>query len=277
MRVRVKFSKYGNLKFIGHLDVLRFFQKAIRRAGIDVAYSKGFSPHQIMSFASPLGIGITSDGEYMDVELNTWTYETEQEFIDCLNFAMTEGFLITEAVILPEPEPNRKRETAMAQVTAADYKLSLKYPDAVTCYGKVISKKEIKIQFEEFLNQKTIPIQKKTKTQELELDLCSFLYAYGFDAEEFSRNSKRDLSIIHKGELHADNYGDTFSIYLRLCAGSKDNVKPELVIDAFLAYSKFECRELSIQEHRMELYRTVSEGEKDLAFQPLIYIPSATV
>ena len=58
MKVRVKFAKYGCMKFIGHLDVMRFFQKAIRRAGIDVAYSTGYSPHQIMSFASPLGLSL---------------------------------------------------------------------------------------------------------------------------------------------------------------------------------------------------------------------------
>ncbi|MFR3320816.1 MAG: TIGR03936 family radical SAM-associated protein [Lachnospiraceae bacterium] len=71
MRVRVKFSKYGVMKFIGHLDVMRYFQKAMRRAGIDIAYSEGMSPHMIMSFAQPLGVGLTSDGEYMDVELRT--------------------------------------------------------------------------------------------------------------------------------------------------------------------------------------------------------------
>ena len=53
MKLRIKFNKYGPVRFIGHLDVMRFFQKAIRRAGIDVAYSQGFSPHQIMSFAAP--------------------------------------------------------------------------------------------------------------------------------------------------------------------------------------------------------------------------------
>ena len=67
MKVRVKFSKYGPVKFIGHLDVMRYFQKAIRRADIDILYSEGYSPHQIMSFASPLGLGITSEGEYMDI------------------------------------------------------------------------------------------------------------------------------------------------------------------------------------------------------------------
>ena len=67
MKVRVKFAKYGTLRFIGHLDVMRFFQKALRRAGVDVAYTTGFSPHQVMSFASPLGLGIDSFGEYMDI------------------------------------------------------------------------------------------------------------------------------------------------------------------------------------------------------------------
>ncbi len=55
MMVRVKFARYGPLRFTGHLDVLRFFQKAIRRAGLDVVYTHGFNPHQVMSFAAPLG------------------------------------------------------------------------------------------------------------------------------------------------------------------------------------------------------------------------------
>ena len=66
MKIRIKYSKLGNLKFIGHLDVMRYFQKEIRRAGLDVSYSKGYSPHHIISFAAPLAMGITSDGEYFD-------------------------------------------------------------------------------------------------------------------------------------------------------------------------------------------------------------------
>ena len=70
MKLRIKFIKKGQIKFIGHLDVMRYFQKALRRAEVDVAYSSGFSPHQIMSFASPLGVGLESNGEYFDVERN---------------------------------------------------------------------------------------------------------------------------------------------------------------------------------------------------------------
>ena len=69
MKIRIKFRKWGVMKFIGHLDVMRYFQKAIRRADLNIRYSGGFSPHQIMSFAAPLGVGITSRSEYVDIEL----------------------------------------------------------------------------------------------------------------------------------------------------------------------------------------------------------------
>ena len=83
------------LKFIGHLDVMRYFQKAIRRAGIDISYSTGFSPHQIMSFAAPLGIGLESNGEYMDIEVNSLT--SAKEFVDTLNAQMVDGIQISAA------------------------------------------------------------------------------------------------------------------------------------------------------------------------------------
>ena len=69
MKVRIKFTKTGHMKFVGHLDTMRYFQKAIRRAGLPVAFSGGYSPHMILSFAAPLGVGTTSLGEYFDMEL----------------------------------------------------------------------------------------------------------------------------------------------------------------------------------------------------------------
>ena len=60
MKARIKFSKTGNVKFIGHLDVMRYFQKLIRRAKLDVTYSQGYHPHQIMSFTSQIKEEISS-------------------------------------------------------------------------------------------------------------------------------------------------------------------------------------------------------------------------
>ena len=89
MRIRIKFRKYGVMKFIGHLDMMRYFQKCIRRAGIDIAYSEGFSPHQIMSFAAPLGVGATSDGEYLDIEV--LSTKSSGQSLQALNETMAEG------------------------------------------------------------------------------------------------------------------------------------------------------------------------------------------
>ena len=103
MKVRVKFSKYGPVKFIGHLDVMRYFQKAIRRAGIDVAYSEGFSPHQKLSFASPLSVGHTSSGEYFDMELNS--LESVDELKQSLQSTMIDGIDILDVQVLEDSKP----------------------------------------------------------------------------------------------------------------------------------------------------------------------------
>ena len=119
MKLRIKFSKKGPLRFIGHLDIMRYFQKAIRRSDIDIAYSTGFSPHQIMSFAAPLGVGVESEGEYFDIEANSVT--SAEDMIARLNREMAEGMVITGMRILPDDAKN-----AMASVKAASYRLNWK-------------------------------------------------------------------------------------------------------------------------------------------------------
>lgn len=114
MKLRIKFKKFGPIRFIGHLDVMRFFQKTIRRAEIDIAYSTGFSPHQIMSFAAPLGVGLESNGEYMDIEVNSIV--SCKDVVERLNKASVSGIEVVSAVILPDNAGN-----AMASVAAASY------------------------------------------------------------------------------------------------------------------------------------------------------------
>ena len=100
MKIRIKFRKWGVMKFIGHLDMMRYFQKAMRRAEIDICYSEGYSPHQIMSFAAPLGVGITSDGEYLDIEVNSSL--SSADAIRALNDTMVDGVEIVSYVKLSD-------------------------------------------------------------------------------------------------------------------------------------------------------------------------------
>jgi radical SAM-linked protein len=69
-RLRLKFSRGEQLKYLSHLDLMRLWERALRRAGLPAAYSEGFSPHPKISLASPLAVGVTSCAELMDVFLN---------------------------------------------------------------------------------------------------------------------------------------------------------------------------------------------------------------
>ncbi len=280
MNARVRFAKYGAVKFIGHLDVLRYFQKAVRRSGLKIAYSQGFHPHQIMSFASPLGVGITSEGEYMDMELVA-DY-TPQEIVDALNSAMVEGFTVLSARILPEPENGRKRETAMSLVTAADYLVTVKEND--TFLGTK-SLEELNEAWARFYEQESISVVKKVKKSNTEtsVDLKPFLYGAAASTESFgaslsartAANEEFDAGLpavaTHKNDdafyevpeipdfaaaqkaLCAEK--GLFSVLLRVSAGSADNIKPELVMEAFAKFLGCEAvEELKFRIHRLDMY-----------------------
>ena len=156
MKVRVKFAKTGAMKFIGHLDIMRFFQKAIRRAELPVAFSEGFSPHMIMSFAAPLGVGITSAGEYFDMEL---TQELpSRELKERLNRQMVEGMEVLSVRRIPEGKASK----AMSLVAAADYLVSFREGMELTGWREKIA---------EFDGQDSIVIMRTTKRSEKETDI----------------------------------------------------------------------------------------------------------
>ena len=162
MKVRVKFSKEGAVKFIGHLDVMRYFQKAIRRAGIDVAYSEGFSPHMIMSFAAPLGVGVTSTGEYFDMELRS--ISSSRQLTERFNAVMAEGIRVLSVREIPEG----KAHAAMSLVAGADYLVAFRP-------GKGLAE-GWEDRVEEFLAQPEIVILRKTKRSEKETDIRPWIY-----------------------------------------------------------------------------------------------------
>ncbi|MDO4522613.1 MAG: TIGR03936 family radical SAM-associated protein [Eubacteriales bacterium] len=162
MKVRIKFAKQGVMKFIGHLDVMRYFQKAMRRANIDIAFSEGFSPHMIMSFAAPLGVGLTSDGEYLDIELRTPI--SSEQALKQLNAVMVEGM----QVLSFRQVPDGKVGNAMALVAAADYTLRFR-DDAGFAEGW-------QSKLADFYAQPCIHVIKKTKKSEVETDIRPMIY-----------------------------------------------------------------------------------------------------
>ena len=163
MKARIKFRKYGVMKFIGHLDIMRFFQKVMRRADIPIAFTGGFSPHMIMSFANPLGVGVTSDGEYFDIELTEAI--DMQAAIARMNETVVEGIEIVNMV----PISDDKKQTGMSIVAAADYLSSLKNGEFPEDWKK---------KAEGFMSQPSISIIKKTKKSEKEVDIKPMIYRF---------------------------------------------------------------------------------------------------
>ncbi len=66
-RLRIRYRRGEEIKFISHLDIVRLWQRAFTRAGIPLAYSEGFSPHPQITLAAPLAVGVTADAELMDI------------------------------------------------------------------------------------------------------------------------------------------------------------------------------------------------------------------
>lgn len=212
MKVRVKFRKYGALRFIGHLDVMRFFQKTIRRANIDIAYSQGYNPHQIMSFASPLGLGLESNGEYMDIEVNSVT--NSQDMIDRLNKAGVAGIEVISVKELPENAGN-----AMASVAAARYLVEFrKGREPAFDYENKI---------EEFYSQENIIITKQTKKSTKEMNLRPGIY-----------------------ELYCKDG----IIHMLVDASSAGNIKPSMLIEAYLSQNNETLQENALLITREDSY-----------------------
>ena len=261
MKARIKFQKYGAMKFIGHLDVMRYFQKAFRRAEYDCEFTRGFSPHQIMSFAAPLGLGLTSDGEYVDISL--LTSRTPEEMVENINRVLTEGFRVTGFHLLKEPEQNEKHVTAMSLVKKADYLVSLK--DGYDLGNGLLNRENFRKAFERFYDKQEIFINKKTKTSEKIVDIKPMISMIAFSLDEYRDKLKDILEDISgpvndeknyslDAESVAEVYNNGIKIYMQLDTGSASNLKPELVMEAFCNENGIEYNPYAWQVHRIEMY-----------------------
>jgi len=97
-QVKVKYTKGEEIKFISHRDLMRAFQRAVRRADLPMAYSQGFNPHMKISWGDALKVGATSEGEYATLHFETWIKPKEVQ--ERLNQTLPPGIKILEAVVI---------------------------------------------------------------------------------------------------------------------------------------------------------------------------------
>ena len=225
MKVRMRFVKRGPIKYIGHLDLMRFFQKVFRRCGLDVSYSQGFNPHQILSFASPLGVGLTSIGEYLDAGIESLKIITDEnkreltpaEWIDRINAFSNDMVIVTSFNIMPDDT-----KPSMALLAAASYAISFNNVDAA---------KDIA---EYYNNNPQIIYEKTTKKSVKEINLKEGIYMLATDAAEYYEK----VSAISKTDSEYESeyikmMDCTNPLYMICSSGSSLNIKPEMLIEAY--------------------------------------------
>ena len=219
MKIRIKFSKQGNMRFIGHLDIMRYFQKVMRRADVNIRYSEGFSPHQIMSFAAPLGVGLTGSGEYVDIEV--LSTDSSAEMLRRMNSTMAEGMEIVSYKKLPDDAVN-----AMSLVGACDYTIRLRdgYAEKLGMTDEAFMSG-----LASYIENGNLEIVKKTKKGERLVDLKPLIFEHAVT-------------------------GDGKGIFLELSSGSANNIKPELVLEAYCKSMEKEYPTFGFAINREEVY-----------------------
>jgi radical SAM-linked protein len=154
-RLRVRFKRGGEVKFISHLDLIRLWQRAFQRAKIPIAYSEGFSPHPRISLAAPLPIRVTSDAELMDIHLTKWV--SPHFLTSALSQQLPSGIEIMQAYSIAPNQPSLQ-----AQVRFAEYQVTMKIE---------MGKAEVEAAITDLLSAEHLPWQHQRDTGPRHYDL----------------------------------------------------------------------------------------------------------
>lgn len=145
MRMIAEFEKMGRMSWFSHLDLQNTMQRALRRAQLPVAYSQGFNPHVLTSFATALSVGCQSRGEVMEVEMAGEI--SPEEFAEKLNACLPDGLKVRRCAPVPDSTP-----ALMAKVAEAGYDITAPNADLTQAV-------------EAFLKAEEVMVEKRSKTK----------------------------------------------------------------------------------------------------------------
>lgn len=234
--LRVRFKRGENTKFVSHLDLMKTFDRAFRRAGLPLAYSQGFNPHPSMVFGLPLSVGVTSEAEYMDAEL---TEEMEkEEFLDRINKSLPAGLECIEA------EYFSGKGNIMKEIAFASY-------DLLAATDEKAETDEIQANIEKLKNTAEIIVKKEGKNGLKDMDIKPMVIEVAFGTKDSAdinhihfRENKKVLNIdgtyvrryiegVKNTNWNISYDPEKVLLFSILCsAGSKANMKPELFLQA---------------------------------------------
>ena len=154
-RLRIRFCRGQEVKFISHLDIMRLWQRALHRAGISLTYSEGFSPHPRISLAAPLPVGVTSQTELMDILCTRQV--SSHWFTTAVSQQLPPGIEILQVYQIALNMPSLQ-----SQVSYAEYKVEVKTEN---------DQKDIESALTSLLSVKHLPWQHQRDTGTRSYDL----------------------------------------------------------------------------------------------------------
>ncbi len=206
-KMRLTFEKGEATRYVGHLDILRTFIRALRRAEVPVKYSEGFNPHAIMTFALPLGVGVTSECELVDIAVSI---ELSPEIVikNLNNSLQGGGIKILACECTDKP---------FGDIEKAEYYIKIK------AEGKLDIDK-----IKKTLLQKEILVEKKSKKKTKEINIMEHI----FETEIVCFD---DSSFILRAVISA---GNTFNIKPQLVASAIESATPGFAIKSIEPHRK---------------------------------------
>jgi len=156
--IRVRYQKQDLIRFCSHLDLIRIFERAFRRAKIKLAFSQGFNPHPRIAYGPPLAVGFTSDVEYMDIHYHR---DSEQDIKSSLNRNLPEGLRILEIRNL-----YGKHQSLASIINRAEYDVILSKPFDHSYLNTRIS---------EFLEREQLIVERQRKDALQQIDIRPFI------------------------------------------------------------------------------------------------------
>ncbi|GLI19684.1 TIGR03936 family radical SAM-associated protein [Tepidanaerobacter syntrophicus] len=201
MKIRLKFEKGRSVMFISHLDVIRVFERAFRRANLPISYTKGFNPRPKMTFTPALPVGTTSCSEYMDCEFDEEILP--RDVMIRLNNVLPIGIKILEAEVADNKLP-------LSSLNAASYVVSIE--DG--------SNNEAKLRnaIKEVENSKEIFIEKQSKSGAKQVNIIPLIYSI----EVLESNS------------------EGIKILMKLSIGQEGSISPSVIISVLERIAGFE-------------------------------------
>jgi len=153
-KIRLRLSKRGRARMVGHLEYLTMFQRAVRRAKLPVRFSQGFHPTPKVSYLEALPLGVESDAELVDIEL--YQPPKAKDVVTALNQQLPQGFSILEGVVIDWRSPSPS-----AAVARSIYRVTLPQPIP----------EDLEQRIKNMLAAETIPLVKIKKGREVHSDL----------------------------------------------------------------------------------------------------------